>query len=108
MTDTYVVRARKQAWDKFSQYIYDVYADSTEGFANFCMDHANDISPASTVGIADLGVTLRLRMDGNWDTIAGELPEGTDPVQEITEKLLDDLISDEELESDITGEEASV
>ena len=57
MTDTYVIRGRKQAWDKFSQYIYDVYADTAEGFADFFKDHLGDVSPASTVEVADLKAT---------------------------------------------------
>ena len=83
MTDTYVIRGRKQAWDKFSQYIYDVYADTAEGFADFFKDHLGDVSPASTVEVADLKATLRLRMDGSWETIAttGETEDGTDPAQ---------------------------
>ena len=95
MTDTYVIRGRKQAWDKFSQYIYDVYADTETGFMDFCTDHADDMSPASTVEIDDLGVTLHLRMDGNW---SGKNAEGTNVGEELMTSWLDEMVSDEELE----------
>ena len=112
MTDTYVIRGRKQAWDQFSQYIYDVYADTAEGFADFFKDHLGDVSPASTVEVADLKATLRLRMDGSWETIAttGETEDGTDSAQAAEDaavaSFLDELVSDEEME-DYLGSEVS-
>ena len=103
MTDTYVIRGRKQAWDKFSQYIYDVYADSEAGFLDFCADHAADASPASTVEIDDLGLTLRLRMDGNWSS---KNADGTDAGEALMTSWLDEMVSDEEIEAEPTEEPA--
>ena len=109
-TETYVIRRREPALDNHKQFIYDVYADTSQGLVDFCKNHSGDMSPASTVEIDDTKCIMRLRIDGTWTIYqtTGETEDGTDPAQAAEDaavaSFLDDLVSDAEMEDYLESE----
>ena len=47
--------------------LYEVFADTVVGFADFIDLHGTTAVPGSTVDIADVKGVFRLRHDGDWE-----------------------------------------
>lgn len=77
--------------------IYSVLVDNMTGFDDFILDHG-DALPGTTVDVADFRRVLRLRHDGSWEELYDYSSGDPEATEEAVAAVLEDLVSDEELE----------
>lgn len=78
--------------------LLDVFATDLGGFDDLLADFGRSILAGSTCDIADLKTVLRLRHDGTWEAIRF-YGTSENPEQDVVETILDDLVSDEEVQA---------
>lgn len=78
--------------------IFEAFATTLQGFDDFCAATEGDIIAGSTCDIADLKTVLRLRHDGTWEAVKF-YGTSENPEQDAVETILDDLVSDEEVQA---------
>lgn len=78
--------------------LVDVFSTDLGGFDDLIADLGRSILAGSTCDIADLKTVLRLRHDGTWEAIRF-YGTSENPEQDVVETILDDLVSDEEVQA---------
>lgn len=82
------------------RWVYRVFADNLAGFDAFVAE-AKNVSPGSTVDIADLKTIFRLRNDGDWEPLkiyGATADDGTTAEEAATAVVLDDIVPDDDLD----------